>query len=81
MNKYRRIKKKITDKKWLDKKLNLLLNESESLCSFKKFGCKPFFRGDRKAGYNQKIYDKLYFKNNKHLDFIEKQLRSIANKS
>lgn len=68
----RKMKKLLSDKKWLNKKYKHLIDASDSWNYFQKFQCEPSFRGYRKAAYNQKIYDKKIFKIKKQLDFLEK---------
>ena len=75
-NKIRRMRKNIKDKKWLECKLNELIDFSEWLHDFYDFKCKVAFVGEIKAEHNSKWYYINYAKNVKRIAFIKRMLKA-----
>lgn len=72
--KIKKIRKKLSNEKWLQSKYKELLNEDRELNHFYQFDCSSFFRGEATAEYNLKLYHKRVKNNNRRLKFVEKLL-------
>lgn len=68
----KKLRKKIKNKRWVEKQLNRLYNVSESLHNFEIFECSDFFSGKTLAERNRKIYQRNYKTNIRHINFLEK---------
>lgn len=64
-------KKKLFDKAFLDKLLYREDVESKDLSNFFDFECNEFFKGERIADRNYKIYQKRITRNERRIDFLE----------
>jgi hypothetical protein len=69
-----KLRRKLKDRKWLNRKYLELLDESERLNRFFDFECSSFFKGDKKAEYNRQIYYKKHRQNDRQIEFIESLL-------
>ena len=70
----RKIRRRIKDKKWLDRKLNSLMNEMSEWNTFYQFECSSFFRGRVVADYNIKKWEKGAAKTERQILFVTKLL-------
>jgi hypothetical protein len=73
--KIRKLRKKLSNKKWLQGKYAQLTSASEEWHTFKDFKCNSFFVGYEKSQYNQMLYDKAMNKIRRQISFI----RSLLN--
>ena len=72
--KVKTIRKKILDKKWVNRKYLSLLEASHTLSKFKTFDCDTFFRGELLAAHNLEIYNKRMFRLVRKIEFLKKYL-------
>ena len=74
MKRITKIRKKLKDKKYLQRKLDYFIAESERLEWFKSFECSIFFVGYHAAMINQRKYERAVKINDRHLVFIDNLL-------
>lgn len=71
INKIKILRKKLKDKKWVNNKINILLEATNRLQTFYQFECSEFFRGDMLAQRNLVWYYKRKRKLRKQILFLE----------
>ena len=70
-----KLRKKLKDKKFLEKKYDELTEQSQSWNTFLKFDCSSFFRGSERAERNQRLYNKEMPKIRRRIKFIKSLLK------
>lgn len=75
-NAIRIMRRRISNKKWLTKRLNQLLDESHHWHTFEKFECSTFFKGYEKAAHNLKLYQKGSRRTSRQIKFIQSLLNT-----
>lgn len=73
--KIKKLRKKLQDKKWLEKKYERLADEAQSWDSFRQFKCNNFFVGYEKAEFNLRKYNKNIKRVERQIDFIKTLLK------
>ncbi len=73
--KVRRIRRKLSDKKWLRWRLGELMKESEKINRFGTFQCNSFFVGSTVARHNEKIWAADMHRNERKIKFIQSLLK------
>jgi len=72
--KIKRLRKKLKDKKFLEKKYNRLTEEAEHWHHFLTFECHEFFVGEEREKYNSRVHEKNMKRVNRQIEFIESLL-------
>jgi len=75
MGKIKTLRKKLKDKAWVTRELNLKLHHSKELRTFYQFECSSFFRGRTVAERNTIYYYKREAQLNRQIKFLETILR------
>lgn len=66
-----KLRKKLKEKKFLEKKYDELTEKARSWNTFLKFDCSTFFRGYERAERNKRLYDKEIKKIRRQINFIK----------
>jgi hypothetical protein len=66
-----KLRKKLKEKKFLEKKYDELTKKAHHWNSFLKFECSTFLRGYERAERNQRIYNKEIKKLRRQINFIK----------
>jgi hypothetical protein len=74
---FRRIRKNLKNKIWLEKKLSKLFAIDREMIRFHDFECSVFFKGRHTAEHNLEIYYKRNRKNNRRISFIHRMITKI----
>jgi len=69
-----KLRKRLKEKKFLEKQYNRLTQEASEMDDFRRFECSTFFRGYERAEYNQRKYDKTMKQLTRQIDFIKRLL-------
>lgn len=77
MRKIKYIRKKLKDRNWIQKRIDLLLYYSKELNSFWKFECSNFFRGYEVASRNRIWASKREKQISRQLTFLETTLKTL----
>ena len=73
--KLRKLRKKLENKKWLEKKYERLCSKAQTWHDFKEYHCEYFFVGSEKAEYNRRKYDKNMHRIERQINFIKSLLK------
>lgn len=74
----RKLRKRLKDRKFLEKMYNKLTIESDNLNRFRMFECDSLFTGYERAEYNRIIYDKKNKKLSRQIRFIKRLLYTTS---
>lgn len=72
--KTKRIRKRLSDRKWLKRRLEELMKESIEINNFLDFRCNKHFVGSTVAEHNRKIWRQDYHRNERKIKFIQSLL-------
>lgn len=67
-----KLRKKLQDKKWVAKELDLWIKRSSQLENFYRFKCSDFFAGEHRAEMNREIYYDRKPIIDRHIRFLKK---------
>ena len=76
---FRRMRKNLKNRKWVEKKLSKLFKEYRELDSFYHSECSDYFRGKptKATEHNLEIYYKGNRKNARQMSFVNRMLEEI----
>ena len=69
-----KLRRKLKEKKFLEKQYDRLTNKAHEMNDFERFECSTFFRGFERAEYNQRKYNKTMKRLTRQIDFIKRLL-------
>lgn len=70
-----KLRKKLTNKKYVEKLYKKFSDKAEKWHNFEKWECSDFFVGYEKAKYNQRKHDEAMAPIGRHIEFLEKLLK------